>query len=60
MEIYSQKDFNLFRKDRGISGVAMHDYQNKLTSIYGGYMNPTIIEERQMNVLRQWMSFQDL
>jgi ATP-dependent Clp protease protease subunit len=47
MEIKSiAKDFDLFRKDRGISGVALHDYNN----IIGGYINPTITEERQMNV----------
>ena len=40
------RDFNLFRKDKGISGIAMHDYQK----IVNGYINPTIIEERQLNV----------
>jgi ATP-dependent Clp protease protease subunit len=38
-----ERDFNLFRKDRGISGIALHDYQN-------GYINPSIIEERQLNI----------
>jgi len=42
-------DFDKFRKSMGISGVAMHDYQ-KLMNIYSGYINPTIIEERQLNV----------
>lgn len=41
-----QKDFDLFRKDRGISGVSLHNYQ----SVMNGYINPTIIEERQLNV----------
>lgn len=43
------KDFDKFRKSHGISGTAMHDYQ-KLMSIDAGYINPTIIEERQLNV----------
>jgi len=42
-------DFDKFRKAHGISATALHDYQ-KLTNIYSGYINPTIIEERQMNV----------
>jgi ATP-dependent Clp protease protease subunit len=41
-----ERDFNLFRKDRGISATAMYDYQ----SVINGYINPTIIEERQLNV----------
>lgn len=40
------KDFNLFRKDMGVSGIAMHQYGNMIN----GYINPSIIEERQMNV----------
>ncbi len=43
------QDFEKFRKSLGISGTALHDYQ-KLTNIHAGYINPTIIEERQMNV----------
>lgn len=31
---------------RGISSITMHDY----TSVYGNYISPTIIEERQLNV----------
>lgn len=30
----------------GVSGLALHRY----TSLYSGYLNPTIIEERQLNV----------
>ena len=30
----------------GISSVTMHDY----TSVYGNYISPTIIEERQLNI----------
>lgn len=44
-----EQEFNLFRKDRNISGVALHDYQ-KTQNVYNGYINPTITEERQMNV----------
>jgi len=43
------RDFDKFRKEHGISGTVLHDYQ-KLTNIHAGYINPTIIEERQMNV----------
>jgi ATP-dependent Clp protease protease subunit len=43
------RDFDKFRQAQGISGTAMHDYQ-KMMSIYNGYINPTIIEERQLNV----------
>lgn len=42
-------DFDKYRKSIGISGTVMHDYQ-KVISISNGYINPTIIEERQMNV----------
>lgn len=45
----TQKDWDLFRKSQGITGTQMHDYQN-LKSIWNGYINPTIIEERQLNV----------
>ena len=41
-----EKDFDLFRKDRGISGTSLYQYQN----VIDGYINPTIIEERQLNV----------
>lgn len=40
------KDFNLFAKSKGINSVALHKYQN----IQSGYLNPTIIEERELNV----------
>jgi len=40
------RDFNLFRKDMKVSGVAMHQYGKMI----GGYINPSIIEERQLNV----------
>lgn len=41
-----KRDFDLFRRDRGISATALYDYQN----VISGYINPTIIEERQLNV----------
>lgn len=46
------RDFNLFRKDRGISGVAMHQYGNIISkrAMKDSYINPSIIEERQLNV----------
>ena len=75
MNKFDQRDFDLFRKSQGISGVAMHDFQkftekqyisqvqhpniianasgiitSKATLPIGGYVSPTIIEERQMNV----------
>ena len=43
------RDFNKFMKSNGTSESVLHDYQ-KLTNIHAGYINPTIIEERQMNV----------
>lgn len=46
---FNQRDFNNIRKDMGISGAAMHKYQN-IQSIQAGYINPSIIEERQLNV----------
>lgn len=40
-------EFNKFAtKHMGINSLTMHRY----SSIYNGYINPTIIEERQMNV----------
>lgn len=48
-----QHDFDQFRKSQGISGTAMHQYQNftsKAQLPTNGYINPSIIEERQMNV----------
>jgi ATP-dependent Clp protease protease subunit len=41
-----KKDFDLFRKDKGISATALYQYEKTI----GGYINPTIIEERQLNV----------
>ncbi len=43
----SSKEFrNYAIKHRGISSMTLHRY----TSIYGNYISPTIIEERQLNV----------
>lgn len=41
------KDFSLYAKDRGISSLKLHHYTN---AIQAGYMNPTVLEERQLNV----------
>ena len=41
------KEFNKYaRLEHGISSMTMHRYE----SILDGYINPTIIEERKMNV----------
>ncbi len=40
-------DFHKYAtRHRGISSMTMHEY----TSVYGNYISPTIIEERQLNV----------
>lgn len=40
-------DFNKFAsRHMGISSISLHDYK----SVYGNYISPTIIEERQLNV----------
>lgn len=40
-------DFRKYaRSNRGISSIKLHRY----TSIYGNYISPTIIEERQLNI----------
>ena len=45
--IYMNKEFNKYaRLEHGISSMTMHRYE----SILDGYINPTIIEERKMNV----------
>jgi len=46
------RDFNLFRKDMGVSGIAMHQYGKVLQNQYPkfGYINPHVIEERSMNI----------
>ena len=41
------EDFkNFATKHRGISSITLDNY----TSVYGNYISPTIIEERQMNI----------
>lgn len=44
-----QKDLNLFMKSQGISSTTLEGYK-KYTNQYNGYINPHIIEERQLNV----------
>lgn len=52
--INSQKDFNKFAMSRGISSMAMHQYTNHINNMNIGcsndYINPSIIEERNLNV----------
>lgn len=40
------KDFNLFARDRGISGLNLHQYNKHLENS----LTPYILEERQMNI----------
>lgn len=47
---FNQKDYDLFMKSQGISGVVMHDYQKISSGINMGYVSPQIIEERHLNV----------
>jgi ATP-dependent Clp protease protease subunit len=44
--------FNLFRKDRGISGIAVHQYGKMVNNQFPtfGHINPYVIEERSMNI----------
>lgn len=41
------KDFSLFANDNGVSNSVFTDYRKKFNNTY---INPTILEERQMNV----------
>ena len=46
-------DFYKYATSMGISGTYMNDYtkyQSNILQPYAGYINPTIIEERQLNV----------
>ena len=42
-------DFEKFMISNGVSSLYLHDYINK-SGVYNGYQNPTILEERQLNV----------
>lgn len=45
------KDFRLFAKDKGVSGSLMDDFVSKSNfNPINGYISPTILEERQLNV----------
>lgn len=44
------KDFEKFAMGQGISSLSMHKYQNAVNQISANYINPMIMEERQMNV----------
>ena len=41
-----EKDFISFEKSRGVDGLFLHDY---MRSVNNSYIEPTVIEERQMN-----------
>ena len=41
-----KSEFEKFAGGRGISSTTLHD----LASVYAGYINPTIVEERKLNV----------
>ena len=41
-----KSEFEKFAVGRGISSTTLHD----LASVYAGYINPTIVEERKLNV----------
>lgn len=43
-----EKDFDSFAKSRGINGLTLNDYKNK--GVFNSYIEPTVIEERQMNM----------
>ena len=40
------RDFKKFANSKGINSMVLHDFQ----STYSGYINPTIMEERQLNI----------
>lgn len=44
------KDFELFARDRGISSNKLDGYNKYLLKTNGGYIEPYILEEREMNV----------
>ena len=44
------KDFELFARDRGISSNKLNEYDKYLIRTNGGYVEPYILEEREMNV----------
>ena len=44
------KDFELFARDRGISSSKLDSYNKYLLKTNGGYIEPYILEEREMNV----------
>lgn len=45
-ELKNIKDFNLYAKDKGISSLNLHYYNNKIVD----GLTPYVLEERQMNV----------
>jgi len=47
----NKNDFNKFAQSQGISSLTMHKFQSAINSnVSSGYINPTVIEERQLNI----------
>lgn len=47
----NNKDFRIFAKDKGVSGTFLDDFTSKTNfNPIAGYISPTILEERQLNV----------
>lgn len=42
-----KREFEKYAQSRGVSSLTMHRYQ----SVFGSYISPTIIEERQLNIV---------
>lgn len=42
-----RKEFSSYAKSRGISSLKMHNFEK---NVFNGYVSPTILEERQLNV----------
>ena len=51
MTMFSQDEFKKYAtKHKGISSLNLHRFESTVSS----YINPTIIEERQLNVARTY------
>ena len=45
-----KSDFEKFALDKGVSSERLDYFRKRNEPFMGGYINPTVIEERQMNV----------
>ena len=45
-----KSDFEKFALDKGVSSEQLDYFRKRNWPLMGGYINPTVIEERQMNV----------